>query len=345
MCLCHVFEGGFGRLDVSEVDAGVTGLTGFSRVLVSGGAGFIGSHLVDRLLAEGFEVLVLDDFSSGRMENVSCHRDVKEFCLVRGDVRDAGLVRRVVEGVDGVFHLAALVDVELSVENPVLFNEVNVVGTLNLLRACVDCGVKRFVLASSAAVYGDSGDAIKREDMLPKPISPYGVSKLAAENYVRVFNEFYGLETVVLRFFNVYGPRQGSTSSYSGVITAFMSRLLHGQAPIIYGDGKQSRDFVHVDDVVSANLLALQSKKGVGHVFNVGSGTATTVVELAEIMQQITDTKGLKPIYAESRAGDIKHCSGNIRKAEEVLGFHPQIQLTHGLSKLVDWHLHSTRVL
>jgi UDP-N-acetylglucosamine 4-epimerase len=320
-------------------------LKGVSRVLVSGGAGFIGSHLVDRLLAEGFEVTVLDDFSTGLMRNISCHRDVGEFRLVRGDVRDAGLVEKVVGDVDGVFHLAALVDVALSIENPVLFNEVNVVGTLNLLRACVDSDVRRFVFASSAAVYGDSKDAKKREDMLPKPISPYGVSKLAAENYVQFFNDFYGLETVSLRFFNVYGPRQGFASSYSGVITAFMSRLLKGQPPVIHGDGKQSRDFVHVDDVVSANILALQSKNAVGGVFNIGSGTAITVYELAKILQQITDTERLKPIFAESRAGDIKHCSGDIHKAEEILGFHPKIQLEDGLSKLVEWHRHSMRAI
>ena len=177
------------------IRVGVLEMKGCSKVLVTGGAGFIGSHLVDRLLAEGFEVWVLDDFSAGRMENVSCHTGVRGFHLVRGDVRDVGLVKKLVadvDGVDAVFHLAALVDVALSVENPVLFDEVNVVGTLNLLKACVDSGVRRFVFASSAAVYGDSEPPMKREDMLPKPISPYGVSKLAAENYVRVFNELYG---------------------------------------------------------------------------------------------------------------------------------------------------------
>jgi len=309
------------------------------RVLVTGGAGFVGSHLVDGLLAEGFEVTVLDDFSAGRMENVSCHRDVEEFCLVRGDVRDVGLVEKVVDGVDVVFHEAALVDVALSVENPVLFNEVNVVGTLNLLNACLGCDVKRFVFASSAAVYGDSEPAEKREDMLPEPISPYGVSKLAAESYVRVFNGLYGLETVCLRYFNVYGPRQGLASSYSGVITAFVSRLLKGEPPVIYGDGKQSRDFVHVDDVVSANMLALQSKNGVGGVFNIASGTTIAISELAKILQKITNTERLKPIFAEPRAGDIKHCSGDISKAEELLGFHPKIKLEDGLSRLVEWHL------
>ena len=307
----------------------------FSRVLVTGGAGFIGSHLVDRLLAEGFEVTVLDDFSAGRIENISCHKDMREFRLVRGDVRDVGLVEKVVEDVDAVFHEAALVDVALSVENPVLFNEVNVVGTLNLLKACLDSDVKRFVFASSAAVYGDSKPAMKREDMLPEPISPYGVSKLAAENYVQVFNELYSLETVCLRYFNVYGPRQGFTSSYNGVITAFMSRLLKGQPPVIHGDGKQTRDFVHVDDVVSASMLALESKNVVGEVFNIASGTTTKVCELANMLQRITNTKGLKPVFTQNKAGDIRHISGDISKAQELLGFYPKIRLEDGLSKLV----------
>ncbi len=319
----------------------VRDLDKFSKVLVTGGAGFIGSHLVDRLLAEGFEVWVLDDFSAGRMENVSCHTGVRGFHLVRGDVRDFGLVEKVVDGVDVVFHLAALVDVALSVENPVLFDEVNVVGTLNLLKACVDSGVRRFVFASSAAVYGDSEPPMKREDMLPKPISPYGVSKLAAENYVRVFNELYGLETVCLRYFNVYGPRQGLASTYSGVITAFVSRLLKGQSPVIHGDGSQTRDFVNVDDVVSANMFALESKSAVGEVFNIASGTVVSISELARILQQFTNTGHLKPVFTEPRPGDIKHCSGDISKAEELLGFHPKVQLKDGLSKLVKWQLNA----
>lgn len=317
----------------------VLGLKEFSKVLVTGGAGFIGSHLVDRLLTDGFEVWVLDDFSSGRMENISRHKGVGEFHLVRGDITDDGLATEIVEGVDAVFHLAALVDVTFSIENPLLFNEVNVVGTLNLLKTCLDSDVRRFVFASSAAVYGGSKPAEKREDMLPEPISPYGVSKLAAENYVQVFNELYGLETVCLRCFNVYGTRQGFRSSYSGVITAFISRLLKGEPPIIHGDGKQSRDFVHVDDVVSANMLALESKNGVGEVFNIASGTAITVYELAKMLQQITNTERLKPVYADQRKGDIRHCSGDISKAEELLGFHPKIRLQDGLSRLVRWHL------
>jgi nucleoside-diphosphate-sugar epimerase len=174
--------------------------------------------------------------------------------------------------------------------------------------------------------------------MLPEPISPYGVSKLAAENYVKVFNELYGLETVCLRYFNVYGPRQGFGSSYSGVITSFMSRLLKGEPPVIYGDGMQTRDFVHVDDVVSANLLALESKNSVGEVFNIASGSAVSVFELAEILQKIMNAEGLRPIYAEPRCGDIKHCLADISKAERLLGFCPKIKLDDGLLRLVKWY-------
>lgn len=307
---------------------------GLSKILVTGGAGFIGSHLVDRLLSEEFEVAVLDDFSSGRMQNISHHKNAREFHVVHGDVRDAELVKNAVKDVDAVFHEAALVDVALSVKEPFLFNDVNVVGTLNLLRVSADSGVRRFVFASSAAVYGDSRPAKKREDMLPRPISPYGVTKLAAENYVRVFSELYGLETVILRRFNVYGPRQVAGSSYSGVITAFLSRLLNGQAPIIHGDGKQTRDFVNVDDVVSANMLALKSKNAGGEVFNIASGRAITIIELAKILQRITERECLKPVFAEPRAGDIKHCLADISKAERILGFCPKIKISDGLQKL-----------
>lgn len=313
----------------------------FSKVLVTGGAGFIGSHLVDRLLGEGFEVWVLDDFSAGRMENVSHHEGVKEFHLVKGDVRDSGLVDKVVEGVDVVFHEAALVDVSLSVKNPLLFDEVNVDGTLNLLKASLDSNVKRFIFASSAAVYGNLKPVKKKENMILKPISPYGVSKLAAESYVQVFNEVYGLETVCLRYFNVYGPRQVFASSYSGVITAFISQLLKEKPPVIHGDGNQTRDFVYVDDVVSANLLALEGENAVGEVFNIASGTAVSVYELAKMLQRITNAERLEPIFAESRLGDIKYILGDVSKAEELLGFRPKIRLEDGLSRLVEWHLNA----
>lgn len=305
-------------------------------MLVTGGAGFIGFNIVDRLLAEGFEVTVLDNFWSGKMENISNCVNAKSFNLVRGDIRDVALVRKVVRDVDVVFHEAALVDVALSVKNPLLFDDVNVVGTLNLLKASVDSGVERFVFPSSAAVYGDSKPTKKKENMLPAPISPYGVSKLAAENYVHAFSNLYGLQTVSLRCFNVYGPRQSSTSSYTGVIPAFMNRLLKGEPPIIHGDGKQSRDFVCVDDVVSANMLALESRAATGEAFNIASGTATTIHRLAKILMRITNNEHLKPIFTKRRAGDIKHCVGDISKAKRLLGFNPETRIDDGLSKMLE---------
>ena len=309
-----------------------------SNILVTGGAGFIGSHLVDRLLAEGFDVTILDDFSTGIVQNISHREKVKQLRLVRGDIRNPKVVRRAVKDVDSVFHEAAVIEVSHSIKNPLLFNEINLVGTLNLLKASVDFDVKRFVFASSAAVYGDAKTAIKREDMLPEPISPYAVSKLAAEYYVQVFNRLYGLKTVSLRYFNVYGPRQGS-ASYGGVITAFVARLLNGQPPIIHGDGYQTRDFVHVDDVVSANMLALRSSNAVGKVLNIASGTSTTVLQLAKILGKITNTTRLRPRFTSNIEGDIKHSLGDITKARKTLEFHPKVTLNDGLSRLVEWHM------
>lgn len=311
----------------------------FSRVLVTGGAGFIGSHLVDKLLSEGFEVWILDNFSYGRMDNIAHHKDTATFHLVKGDIRDSAIVSKVVKDVDAVFHEAALVDVALSVKDPLLFDDVNVDGTLNLLKASLDSNVKRFIFASSAAVYGNTRPAKKREDMLLKPISPYGISKMATENYIRAFHELYGLATVCLRYFNVYGPRQGSASYYSGVITSFVNRLLQNQPPIINGDGKQTRDFVHVDDVVSANLLALNCQNTKGEVFNIASGEEISIYELAAMLRRITRSEHLAPMFARSKQGDIRQISANISKAEGLLGFRPAVELEAGLCRLVAWHL------
>jgi len=308
----------------------------YSKVLVTGGAGFIGSHIVDRLLSDGYDVTVLDDLSSGSLGNIARHKGEKAFRLVKGDIRDAKLVREALKGVDAVFHEAALVDVSLSIKNPLLFDEVNVDGTLNLLKTSLDSNVKRFIFASSAAVYGNSKPAKKKENMVLKPISPYGVSKMASENYVHLFNELYGLETVSLRYFNVYGPRQTFTSSYSGVITSFVNRLLLNQPPIVNGDGKQTRDFVHVDDVVSANLLALACENAVGEAFNIASGTTISIYELARMLQRTINAKNSTPIFAEPRQGDVKHSSADISKAEKLLGFSPKIRLEDGLSRLVE---------
>lgn len=304
------------------------------RVLVTGGAGFVGSHLVDRLISEGVDVVVLDDFSSGRRENLSLHFGKPNFCLVEGDVRDKASVRRALEGVDVVFHLAAIVSIDFSVENPLLVNEVNVDGVLNVLRESLEAGVKRFVYASSCAVYGDPVYLPINEGHSTKPMSPYGVSKLAAEHYCRVFSQVYDFETVCLRFFNVYGPKQ-VIGPYSGVITKFIDKLKRGERPIIYGDGKQTRDFVFVRDVVDACLRAMRRKDCVGDVINVGTGVEVSVNRLANVLAELFNLHGIQFVYAEPKAGDIRKSCADLSKAERLLGYTPKISLREGLAILL----------
>jgi len=305
-----------------------------SRVLVTGGAGFIGSHIVDRLLAQDLEVVVIDNFQTGRLENIAKHKNDKRLRIVCGDIRDAQVVKDSVEGVEAVVHQAAMISVMQSFENPVLTNEVNTSGTLNLLKASVDSGVKRFVYASSCVVYGNIETVPIKEDWLPKPASPYGVSKLAAEGYVRVFGDTYGLETVCLRYFNVYGPRQ-SYSDYSGVITQFINRLVKDLSPVVFGDGDQTRDFVHVYDVAEANMLSLKTVGIAGETFNIGSGVATTISQLANMLLGITDKTHLKLVHSEPRKGDIKHSFADISKARKRLQFNPKVSLRDGLETLI----------
>ena len=312
----------------------------YSKTLVTGGAGFIGSHIVDRLLKEGFEVTVIDDLSTGRRENIAHHQNRKDFHFVKGDIRNTALVKKVVEDVDAVFHEAALVSVPSSIENPLLTNEINVSGTLNLLKACTDANVKRFIYASSTAIYGDTETLPKHEKLMPQPISPYAVSKLAAENYVKIYHEVYGLNTICLRYFNVYGQRQ-TYSPYSGVITIFINSLLKNEPPIIYGDGKQTRDFVHVQDVVEANVLALTKETAIGEVLNVATGTPTTINQLAATLQQIMKTS-LKPVYTSPRPGDIRHSYADITRANKLLQYNPEISLRNGLTQLVKWYADSS---
>jgi UDP-N-acetylglucosamine 4-epimerase len=306
----------------------------FSEILVTGGAGFIGSHIVDRLLNEGFKVRVLDNLSTGEKKNLAQHQNKKTFQFIEGDIRNFELVKKTVKGVNAVIHEAALVSVTRSVETPLLSNEINVTGTLNLLKASVDAHVKRFVLASSCAVYGDTETLPNHEELAPKPLSPYAVDKLAAENYAKIFYNVYGLETVSLRYFNVYGPRQ-KYGPYSGVISNIINRLLENKPPTIYGDGEQTRDFLNVKDVVEANMLALSNRKAVGEVFNISTGEPITINKLTEIVQKIMGKSFLKPVHAEPRPGDIKHSYGDITKARRNLGYEPRIQLEKGLNELV----------
>jgi nucleoside-diphosphate-sugar epimerase len=310
----------------------------YSRILVTGGAGFIGSHLVDRLITEGFEVSVIDNLDTGRLENIP-HQKRKKLCFIKGDIRDFNLVKEAVKDIDVVFHEAALASVTLSVEDPILTNDINVTGTLNLLRASADFHVRRFIYASSAAVYGDAAPIQKREDMTLNPTSPYGVSKFAAENYVKVFHTVYGLETVSLRYFNVYGPRQRFDIewAYGGVITIFMNRLLKGMPPIIYGDGKQTRDFVYIQDVVDANVLAMNSKKAVGEIFNIGTGTKVSVNQVAATLKDVMKKGKLQNIHENPRPIDIRHGYADISKARKILGYNPKFSIQKGLVELVNW--------
>jgi UDP-glucose 4-epimerase len=305
-----------------------------SRVLVTGGAGFIGSHLVDKLAELNHEVTILDNLYTGRMENIEKHMQNKNVHFVKGDIRNFKSVKECVNNVDAVFNLAAIISVPLSIKNPLLTNDVNVAGTMNLLKASLDSNIKRFIQASSAAIYGDAKILPVREDFAPKPLSPYAASKLSAEAYAMAFHEAYGLETVCLRYFNVYGPRQ-MFNPYSGVITIFVSELLHDRPPKIFGDGRQTRDFVFIEDVISASMLALTKKSAVGEAFNISTSNAITVNKLVRILQKIMGKSDLKPIYEEPRSGDIRHSCASIEKARSLLGYEPKFSLDKGLKELV----------
>ncbi len=306
-----------------------------SIFLVTGGAGFIGSHIVEALLQRGLRVRVLDNFSTGKRENLVDFLDRIE--LIEGDIRSYPTVREAVEGVDFVLHQAALPSVPRSIKDPLTSNEVNVTGTINLLEAARDAGVKRLVYASSSSIYGDLEVLPKTEDMLPKPLSPYAVTKLAGEKYCQVFTKIYGLETVSLRYFNVFGPRQDPNSQYSAVIPKFIRMILNDTPPKVFGDGEQSRDFTYVDNVVSANLLACE--KGLenlaGEVFNIACGRRVTINLLIETINTILH-KNITAIYCEPRLGDVKHSLANIGKARQFLGYEPKIDFRQGLEKVIE---------
>jgi len=310
------------------------------RLLVTGGAGFIGSHLVDRLIADGHEVCVLDDFSTGKMKNLSGVIGSKNLRIVKADVRriPSSLVRTL-RGVDGVCHLAAVTDVQESIKNPILTSDINLIGTLRVLEAARKLKAKRVVFASSAAVYGMIKQFPVREDASTAPISPYGASKAASELYCRAFEGNCGIQTVSLRYFNVYGPRQ-LPGQYSGVISIFASRLIRRQSLRIFGDGTQSRDFVYVNDVVDATIRALQRTLR-SRVFNIASGTETTIQELAETMQGIVGRRvGVK--FLPSRLGDPYRGVADITKARRELGFNPRTSLRDGLSATIQWYQNAT---
>ncbi len=306
--------------------------------LVTGGAGFIGSHIVEALVKRDNRVRVLDNLMTGKRENLAHLDDKIEF--IEGDIRDVKAMRQAVEGVSVVFHEAAIPSVPRSVKEPLLNHEANVNGTFNVLLAARDAGVRRVVYAASSSAYGEKGTGAKHEDDLPSPLSPYAVAKLVGEYYCQVFTRVYGLETVSLRYFNVFGPRQDPSSPYSGVISKFVTMLLAGEPPVIFGDGEQSRDFTYIANVVDANLRAAESPEAAGQVINLGLKQRTTLNQLLSELQKIIGTD-LKPRYEETRTGDIRHSLADITRAEQLLGYRPIVSLAEGLKYTVDWYRES----
>jgi len=309
-------------------------------VLVTGGSGFIGSHLVAALLQRGAVVRVLDNFATGNRANLAAVLErvpvQGNFTCIEGDVTDLGAVREATKGVDYILHQAALPSVQRSVEDPLTSNWVNVEGTLNVLVAARDAGVKRVVYASSSSVYGDSPHLPKVESMATNPLSPYAVSKLAAEDYCGAFTRVYGLETVALRYFNVFGPRQDPRSLYAAVLPRFIEALLDSSPPIIYGDGTQSRDFTFVENVIQANLLALNASGVAGEALNIACGESIDLQRVLQLLAEFAQ-QDLRPEYRPPRAGDVKHSLADISKAKRLLGYQPTIPFREGLKQTFDY--------
>ena len=306
-----------------------------ARFVVTGGAGFIGSHLVEQLSDQGHEVCVLDDFSTGKAANLE--GIAGEVTVVEGSISDREAVDRAMKGADFCLHHAAIASVPRSVADPIETNRVNVEGTLNVFLAARDAGVKRVVTASSSAVYGEADAAPLTEDLPLRPLSPYGVSKAVNELYAAAFTALYGVEIVVLRYFNVFGPRQDPNSEYAAVVPKFIARLLDGAAPIIYGTGRQSRDFVHVDNVVAANMRACTAPDAASGVYNIGCGTECSVSELARMIGEACGV-AREPEHAPMRAGEIERSWASIDKARQALGYDPAVSLEEGLRRTAAWY-------
>lgn len=303
--------------------------------LVTGGAGFIGSHMVSALLDGGHRVRVVDNFSTGKRENLAHVADRIDLRPV--SITDRAALAEAMDGVDYVFHLAALASVPRSVADPLGSNEHNVTGTLNVLLAARDAGVKRVVYAGSSSAYGNVESEYKSEDMLPQPLSPYAVAKLAAEHYCQTFTEVYGLETVTVRYFNVFGPRQDPLSTYAAVIPKFVTAMLDGQSPVVEGDGLQSRDFTYIANVVHGNLLACHTPGVAGETFNIAIGGRISLLEMIDALNTIMGTH-IEPVFTAPRPGDVRHSRASIEKARARLGFKPQVSFEDGLARTVAWY-------
>ncbi|MEL7270198.1 MAG: SDR family oxidoreductase [Bacteroidota bacterium] len=316
------------------------------RILVTGGAGFIGSNICEELLRNGNYVRCLDNLSTGSLSNISSFRNVKRFDFIQGDIRDLSVCYQSCNNIDYVLHQAALGSVPRSLENPINTNDVNITGFLNMLVAAKDYNVKRFIYAASSSTYGDSKALPKTEDVIGKPLSPYAVTKLVNELYADVFSKTYGLETIGLRYFNVFGKLQNPDGPYAAVIPKFVVSLLNHHSPKVNGDGTNSRDFTHVSNVVQANIKAIlvQDKRAMNMVYNVAYGERTTISELASLLKQYlseydTRISGIPITYGKERVGDIKHSQASILKAQKLIGYNPKIDIGQGLKLTIPWYM------
>ncbi|MCX6718069.1 MAG: SDR family oxidoreductase [Candidatus Staskawiczbacteria bacterium] len=307
------------------------------KYLVTGGAGFIGSNIVKKLLEKGEFVRVADNLSTGKKENIEEFFDNPNFEFIEGDLTDLDIARKSVKGIDFVLHEAAVPSVARSIEDPIKSNDSNITSTLNLLVAAKDEGVKKFVYASSSSIYGDNPELPKREDFPIKPISPYALTKYAGERYCQIFWQIYKFPTISLRYFNVFGPRQDPKSQYAAVMPNFIFAFLKNERPIIYGTGEQSRDFTFVENVVQANILAANSGEGNGEVLNIACGDQTSLNQLVDLLKEITG-KDIKADYQKERQGDVLHSKADISKAENIINYHPIVNFKDGLAKTFEWY-------
>jgi len=307
------------------------------KYLVTGGAGFIGSNLVRKLLEMNEDVRILDNFATGKRENILPLINNPHLTLIEGDLRSFHIVRTAVKDVDYILHQGALPSVPRSINDPITTNDVNILGTLNILEAAKEFGVKRVICASSSSIYGNSETLPKVETMPVNPMSPYALTKYAQERYCQIYYNLYGLETVALRYFNVFGPNQDPTSQYSAVIPKFIKLMREDKEPVIYGDGTQSRDFTYVENVVFANILACNAEKATGEVINIACGKSYTLLDLVKMINEILG-KNIEPKFDPERPGDVKHSWAGIDKAKELLGYGVKVDFKEGLARTIDFY-------